>query len=236
MRETLGRREGEGSVLRERVQQLESEAAGLRASLDAKNAQLTESERLVGQLQANLGQEGDLVQRYSELSEEYAALLGRHDQLAATHAALQERIDSLVPIRTPELSGDALLLDRSVKGITWTGAVCSGSMEPNIGCEDLLLVYEPRVTDLDVGDIIYFRTQAPGCTGATPNSFMLHRIRRVVFRSSGVWFETKGDALSAADACLVPASDVLYKLLTNVRNARVMESGWAVTGGGTAAR
>ena len=39
--------------------------------------------------------------------------------------------------------------------------------------------------------------------------------------SNGLSFETKGDAFSTADACLVPSQDVLYKLLTTVHGARI---------------
>jgi signal peptidase I len=141
--------------------------------------------------------------------------------LQQNNEALQQRLDSLVPIETPELSRNALYLDRSVQNVTYTGAVCSGSMEPNITCNDLLILYRASVTDLNTGDIIYFRRQKPDCSGPLEGRFMLHRISRVIAASSGLEFETKGDALPAPDACLVPAQDVLYKLLTNVRSARI---------------
>ena len=152
--------------------------------------------------------------------EQYAQLQSRFDATEADYQALLAWTSALVPIRTPELSGDALLLDRSVPNVTYTGAVCSGSMEPNITCDDLLILYRASVTDLDVGDIIYFRRPNADCTGHT-DRFMLHRISRVIAASNGLSFETKGDAFSTADACLVPSQDVLYKLLTSVRDARV---------------
>ncbi len=193
----------------------------LEERLEDSQARLLSRDRQIAELENALGQSGPLSQQYAEMASQYASLraelLGLQDQ----HGALQDEMSSLVRIRTPELPGDALLLDRSVQGVRYTGAVCSGSMEPNITCNDLLLMYEPRVTDLDVGDVIYFRRQDSECNGAMENRFMLHRIIRVVVRSDGLHFQTQGDNSSRPDPCLVPASDVMYKLLANVRNARI---------------
>ncbi len=98
-------------------------------------------------------------------------------------------------------------------------------MEPTISCDDLLVLYEPdSITDLDAGDVIYFRKQAPSCGSSLVGRFTLHRIQTVVSSSDGIFFRTRGDAFASNDRCLVPASDVLYKLLTAVRNARVIDA------------
>ena len=207
-----GALQGERDQLRSQVTQLEDE-------VDSLEADLEESEQQVAVLQAQLGQSGDFGERFVELTEQYAELQGQYEQLIEEG----QRFASFVPIRTPELPRDALYLDLSVPGVTYSGAVCSGSMEPNISCEDLQVLYKPRVTDLDVGDIIYFRRQNSTCTGAMDDRYMLHRINRVLIGGEGVAFETKGDALTWPDGCVVPAKDVLYKLLTVVHNGRITE-------------
>ncbi|MQA00747.1 MAG: hypothetical protein GEU80_15725 [Dehalococcoidia bacterium] len=212
LRRTAGVLEGERDQLKAQVTDQEG-------AIDAVIAELEESTRQVAVLQAQLGQSGDFGERFLELTQQYAELQGEYQELVETG----ERFASFVPIRTPELPRDALYLDLSVPGVTYTSAVCSGSMEPNISCEDLQVLYPPRVTDLDVGDIIYYRKQQPDCSGPMEGRFVLHRISRVLIGGAGVAFETKGDALSFGDGCIVPAEDVLYKLLTVVHNGRVIE-------------
>ena len=97
-------------------------------------------------------------------------------------------------------------------------------MEPTITCDDLLILYTPASpTDLDEGDIIYFRKPNSGCSSTLEGRFTLHRIVNVISDSRGLLFQTKGDALANPDVCLVPASDVLFELLTTVRNGRVSQ-------------
>ena len=57
-------------------------------------------------------------------AQQLATLQSQFDTLQQNNMALQQRLDSLVPIETPELSGNALYLDRSVSNVTYTGAVC----------------------------------------------------------------------------------------------------------------
>lgn len=204
-----------------RISTLQEERIAQRDTIDDLTAQLGEQERDLGNLQAALGLSGPLTEQYSQMTDELSTLKADHTNLQAEYDNLLASMEPLVPIRTPELGGDALYLDRSVGGVTYTGAVCSGSMEPNITCNDLLVLYPPRLTDLGVGDIIYFRRQAPGCTGPMEDRYILHRIVEVTAGTQGLAFRTRGDALEAPDPCLVPAGDVLYKLLTNVRNGRV---------------
>lgn len=185
------------------------------------DAELAERDRELGNLQSALALSGPLSEQYSTMTDELATLKADYSTLQNEYNEIIDSMAPLVAIRTPELGGDALYLDRSISGVTYTGAVCSGSMEPNISCDDLLILYPPKVTDLEVGDIIYFRRQAPDCSGPLDDRYMLHRIVEVTAGSEGLAFRTKGDALEAPDPCSVPATDVLYKLLTNVRNARI---------------
>ena len=192
-----------------------------RSTLATLSTQLGEKERELGNLQSALALSGPLSDQFGNLTNELATLKGQQATLQRDYDELLASMEPLVAIRTPELNGDALYLDRSVGGVTYTSAVCSGSMEPNITCNDLLVLYPPKVTDLAVGDIIYFRRQEVGCTGPMEGRFILHRIIQVTAGTEGLAFRTQGDALDVADPCPVPASDVLYKLLTNIRNARI---------------
>ena len=96
-----------------------------------------------------------------------------------------------------------------------------GQHGATITCDDLLILYEPAsVTDLDEGDVIYFRKPTPDCTSTLDGCFTLHRISNVISNAGGIWFQTKGHAFASPDTCLVPADAVEFKLLTTVRNAR----------------
>ena len=204
-----------------RLDEVREDRDAQREAVASLTRDLTESERQVGTLQSALALSGPLTDQYTALTRELANLTAEYSALQQSYDEIQGQTGPLVRIRTPELQGDALLLDTSVPGVTYTGAVCSGSMEPNISCDDLLILYTPAITDLDVGDIIYFRRQNAECTGPMDGRFMLHRIIEVTAGTEGIAFRTKGDALAVPDACPVPASDVLYKLLTSIREARI---------------
>lgn len=202
------------AALEERIEELRDERTSLQERLASRD-------RTIAELEAVLGQAGPMSEQYASLAARYSDLRAQFDALAASYAEMQEGASHLVRIRTPELPGDALLFDRSIDGVRATRALCSGSMEPSISCNDLLLLYRPDATDLDVGDVIQFRRQKPDCSGRADSGTILHRIERVVVNDRGLHFQTRGDALSAADPCLVPAGDVMYKLLASVRNARI---------------
>ena len=204
-----------------RVAILRDERDAQHATIAGLTSQIAELEREVGTLQASLALSGSIGEQYTTLTAELADLQARYNALQVTRARLETEQARLIHIRTPELPGDALLLDRGVSGVTYTGAVCSGSMEPNISCDDLLILYPPAVTDLGVGDIIYFPRRSADCSSILDGRFLLHRIVAVTAGEAGVRYQTKGDALANPDACPVPANEVMYKLLTNIRDARI---------------
>jgi signal peptidase I len=210
----LAARDGRIATLEARIEELRDEAASLQE-------RVANRDRTISELESALGHSGPLSEQYASLASRHAELRAEFEALAEVHGQLVEGTSSLIRIRTPELTGDALLFDRSVEGVRYTRALCSGSMEPSISCNDLLLMYRPDVTDLDVGDVIQFRRQQADCSGPTASGSILHRIVRLVVRDDGLHFETKGDANNRPDACLVPARDVMYKLLASVRNARI---------------
>ena len=208
--------------LEQRLAGSEIAAAALRAELDARLVELGAREQELRQLGDRLAGSQSSQLGFDELAGRHARLELEHEGLRSEYDALAERWGQLIPIDSPEVAGDPLLLDQSVGGVVYTRALCTGSMEPTISCDDLLVLYEPAsITDLDAGDVIYFRKQAPGCGGSMEGRFTLHRIQAVVSSAEGIFLRTRGDAFASADHCLVPATDVLYKLLTAVRNARV---------------
>ncbi len=204
-----------------RIGELRDERREQQATVSELMGLVADLEREVGSLQTSLGLSGPLGEQYTAQTAELADLRTRYNALQVAHTTLETEGARLVRIRTPELPGDALLLDRGVSGVTYSGAVCSGSMEPNISCDDLLLLYPPSVTDLKVGDIIYFPRRSADCSSILEGRFMLHRIVSVTAGEVGVQYRTQGDALTNPDTCPVPANEVRYKLLTNIRGARI---------------
>lgn len=205
----------------DRIVELSDENQQLAADLDASND-------LAQDLAARLASVEAAVQSTVDLETSLEALLSERDQLrddlSEVRSALDIQADRLTELKTVESFGpigNPLLFDESTDA--WvTQPVCTGSMEPTIGCEDLLVVYRPTVTDLDVGDIIIFQRPGLNCQGFVPGSFLLHRITRVVSSpTDGLMFETRGDANISVDPCRAPVSSVTGKVLAIIQNSRL---------------
>ena len=217
----LGGKDATIAQLEGRITDLDAEIEGVRADRDVARRDLVLKAGELAQLtQLIAGGENTSVQ-LTELESSYEALEGDYAELRSEHDALVARFADFVPIETAELSTDALYLDRSVREVAVTRPLCTGSMEPTITCDDLLILYEPAsATDLDEGDVIYFRKPTTDYSGYLEGRFTLHRISNVISNAEGIWFQTKGDAFVNPDRCLVPADAVQFKLLTTVHNAR----------------
>ena len=188
------------------------------------------SEDLAQDLAGRLASVEAAVQSTVDLETSLEALIQERDQLRDDFAEVNSaftiqsvRMNDLKSIESFGPIDNPLLFDESTN--TWvTQPVCTGSMEPAIGCEDLLVVYRPTVTDLDVGDIIIFQRPGLNCQGFVPGSFLLHRITRVVSSATdGLAFETKGDANLSIDPCRAPVSTVTGKVLAVIQNSRLTE-------------
>jgi signal peptidase I len=79
-----------------------------------------------------------------------------------------------------------------------------GSMSPAIPRGSLVIV-EPAARPLEAGEVGTFRTPA--------GVAVTHRVTRVVYRSDGTWFETKGDANVHADPALWPETSVVGRVV-----------------------
>ena len=217
----LGGKDATIAQLEGRITELDAEIESVRAERDLATRDLALTAGELAQITQLIAGGENAAVRLAELESSFASLEGEYAELQGEHAALVARFADFVPLETAELSTDALYLDRAVREVAVTRPLCTGSMEPTITRDDLLILYEPAsVTDLDEGDVIYFRKPTPDCTSYLDGRFTLHRISNVISNSEGIWFETKGDAFVNPDRCLVPADAVEFKLLTTVRSAR----------------
>ena len=204
----------------ERVLELSTETTDLRTQVSEKSAEIADmSGRLVALEEAAAGST-DLEAAFTALAASYDTKLGEYRDLEDELATVNAQWEPMVEIETFGTSGNPLLLNQSLDA--WvTEALCTGSMEPTISCDDLLVVYPPRFTDLNVGDVIIFWRQNSICTGYVEGASILHRITRVTSsQGQGLAFETKGDANPRADPCTVPVTDVTGKVLAVIRDAR----------------
>lgn len=97
----------------------------------------------------------------------------------------------------PELAG----ADRSY-------VVTSGSMEPAIGVDDVVLVRSVEPSSVERGDVITF--------GRAGGARTTHRVVEVVEREDGRYFRTKGDANEDADPRLVAPPDVVGEAVLTI--------------------
>jgi signal peptidase I len=203
------------------VLELSAQNQQLAADLDAATD-------LNGELATRLASVEAAVQGATDLGTGIEALVTERDQLRESLAAISdgfteqtERLGQLQPIESFGTADNPLLFDESTEA--WiTQPVCTGSMEPTIGCEDLLVVYKPAPTDLNVDDIIIFQRPGPNCEGVVAGTLLLHRITRVVSTAAdGLMFETKGDANPLVDPCRAPVATVTGKVLAVIQNSRL---------------
>ena len=87
--------------------------------------------------------------------------------------------------------------------------VMSGSMEPAIQTDSLIIVKKTDVSEIMPGDIISFFSQDPSLDGAVNT----HRFVSVEETESGRYFVTKGDMNSMQDQYLTSENDVIGKVI-----------------------
>lgn len=87
--------------------------------------------------------------------------------------------------------------------------VISGSMEPEIPVNSLVLVKDTAVEDIEKGDIISFYSRDPAVDGA----IITHRVVAIHETGGQYEFETMGDANGFKDEYPALGSDVLGKIM-----------------------
>jgi signal peptidase I len=206
-----------------RVLDLSAETTALRTEVSEKTVEVEELSVRLTELEELAAGAIGLEASFSTLSESYNLKLDELRDLEDELALVNAQWEPMIEIETFGPNGNPLLLNRSLDA--WvTEPLCTGSMEPAVTCDDLLVVYPPRFTDLDVGDIIIFRRQNTICTGYVEGGTILHRITKVTSsQGEGLAFETKGDANLRADPCTVPVTDVTAKVLAVIYDARSPE-------------
>lgn len=93
------------------------------------------------------------------------------------------------------------------KSLIW---VRTASMEPGIEAGSYILVERVRTENIEVGDIITFRSDDPAILG----QLNTHRVTEIL--DGGTSFRTKGDNNPAADGYPVPADHVVARYVRNL--------------------
>ena len=100
-------------------------------------------------------------------------------------------------------------LERIVPMTGRTTLIVAGpSMAPALAVGSVVIVEPVDPGALSVGDVVSVRS------GPT-RAIFTHRITRVVQRDGAVWIETKGDANAAPDPSILPATDVIGRVVTS---------------------
>ncbi len=197
-----------------------SESTALQLELQTKDERLIELEDvavefvLLQSTYAALQTAVNTVQTSrSQLETEFVSLSIEYQTLLAKWANLQ-------PIFSADAQGEPLRVDLSL-GASPRELVCTGSMEPAIGCDDVVVHFPVDPADISTGDVIRFRQLKSDCTTTVPGWFFVHRVTGTVLRDGELHFFTKGDANSIGDPCAVAARHVVSKVIAVVYDAEI---------------
>ena len=104
-----------------------------------------------------------------------------------------------------------MVIARGIPAVTGgaTFVVGGGSMEPTIPLGSAVVAVPVAATDLTVGDIVSLKA-------GEQHAVFTHRIIRLAERDGAVWLATQGDANTAADPSLVPATDVIGRVSLSI--------------------
>ena len=140
--------------------------------------------------------------------------------LSIDYQTLLAKWDNLQPIFSADAQGEPLRVDIS-SGASPRELVCTGSMEPAIGCDDVVIHFPVDTADLSSGDVIRFRQLKSDCKTTVPGWFFVHRITGTFLRDGELHFWTKGDANPIGDPCAVAARHVVSKVIAVVYDAEI---------------
>lgn len=204
----------------ERMLELTTENTELKIQTSDQATQISDMTDRLATLEQLTQSSTNLEQSLATLTQQYSALQDQKRGVEDQLALLQAEWDPVKPIETIGPVGNPLLINTSLDA--WvTEALCTGSMEPAITCDDVMVLYPPSFTDLGVGDIIVFRRQNPTCTGYVEGGLIVHRIIKVTSTAGqGLAFQTQGDANPYPDPCTVPVTDVTAKVLGVIYDAK----------------
>lgn len=103
-----------------------------------------------------------------------------------------------------------------VVGAEHSYVVLSSSMEPTFAAGDVVIVNEVSPQQLKEGDVITYKGTAAQVAVSRKTNRITHRVVAVVQKQDGRHFRTKGDANEEADARLVPAADVIGRVMFSI--------------------
>ena len=214
----LGERDGRISGLTADKEALVADKDALRADKNDLTARLNAKE---AELALGDSAGARAILELETLRADFDEMSALFEPLDSQYRALQSQVASLVPVESFGLTGSVLFFE-SAGVASAIAPLCTGSMEPTISCDDLLILYKPALSDLDVGDIVSFRMPTADCSGFVPTTTtLLHRIRRVIQIEGKIFLETKGDATPDIDRCIVPTTAVEGKVLAIVYDSRL---------------
>lgn len=99
--------------------------------------------------------------------------------------------------------------------------VVTGSMEPEIPVGALIISRETDITEIEVGDIVNFRSKESGMLGVV----ITHRVTQRYEDSEGkIFLETKGDANRYADGYLVEQANLIGQTVYYTKEGNVIAS------------
>ncbi len=197
-----------------------SESTTLQLELQTKNDRLVELEDVAVEY-------GLLQSTYSALQTAVNAAQVSQSELETAFVALsfdyqtlQTKWANLQPIFSTDAQGEPLRVDIS-SGASPRELVCTGSMEPAIGCDDVVIHFPVDPADISTGDVIRFRQLKSDCTSTVPGWFFVHRVTGTILRDGELHFFTKGDANPIGDPCAVAARHVVSKVIAVVYDAEI---------------
>ncbi len=140
--------------------------------------------------------------------------------LSIDYQTLLAKWDNLQPIFSSDAQGEPLRVDIS-SGASPRELVCTGSMEPAIGCDDVVIHFPVDTADISTGDVIRFRQLKSDCKTTVPGWFFVHRVTGTFLRDGELHFWTKGDANPIGDPCAVAARHVVSKVIAVIYDAEI---------------
>lgn len=102
--------------------------------------------------------------------------------------------------------------------------VVTGSMEPTIPVDALLITEEVDIEKIKEGDIVCFRSMETNMLGQV----ITHRVVKVIERENGdIYLETKGDANPSADGHYVTEKNLIGKVSTYTKEGNIIAAVYA---------
>jgi signal peptidase len=89
--------------------------------------------------------------------------------------------------------------------------IASGSMEPNYGPGDLVVVGGVPFEKVEIGDVIVFRSPRPG-----DERVYVHRVVGFASKGGEKYIRTKGDDISVSDSWLTSEEEFIGRILVKI--------------------